>query len=112
VLTPQVLDELFDRGERLRRRVAEVLAAAPGSTPWTVTGWGSMLALHPVAGPVTSPGDLAGADPRWRELLFHELLERGVYLAPRMFVALSIAITDADVDHFVAALADALAALA
>jgi glutamate-1-semialdehyde 2,1-aminomutase len=112
VLTPQVLDELFDRGERLRRRVDEVLAAAPGATPWTATGWGSMLALHPVAGPVTSPADLAGADPRWRELLFHELLERGVYLAPRMFVALSIAITEADVDHFVDALADALAALA
>ncbi len=111
VLTPQVLDELFDRGERLRARVAAVLATAPTATPWTTTGWGSMLALHPVAGPVTSPGDLAGADPRWRELLFHELLERGIYLAPRMFVALSIAVTDADIDHFVDALAEALDAL-
>ena len=39
------------------------------------------MAIHPVPGPVRSPADLADADPRWRELLFHDLLAAGFYLA-------------------------------
>jgi glutamate-1-semialdehyde 2,1-aminomutase len=43
-------------------------------------------------------------------LLFLDLLERGFYVAPRGFIALSIEVTDDDVDEFVAAVAEALAA--
>ena len=56
--------------------------------------------------------DLAGADPVLKELLFHELLESGVYLAPRGYVAMSAAIDDADCDRFVTALAEATGAIA
>jgi glutamate-1-semialdehyde 2,1-aminomutase len=72
---------------------------------------GSMFALHAVAGPVRSPRDLAGNDAVLKELVFHELVERGIYLAARGFVALSTAITEADCDAFVDALTDALAAI-
>ena len=56
---------------------------------------GSMFTIHTVAGPVRSPADLAGADPVLKELLFHHLVERGIFLAARGFVAMSLAITDA-----------------
>lgn len=75
VLTSDALAALFDRGEHLRPRVAAALGEA--LHPWTVTGWGSMLAIHPVAGPVRRPGDLADADPVRRAVLHHELLDRG-----------------------------------
>jgi hypothetical protein len=39
---------------------------------------GSMVGFHPVSGPVRSPADLADADDRRRELLFLDMLERGL----------------------------------
>jgi len=70
-----------------------------------------LMNLHTVAGPVTAPDDLDAGDPVLKEMLFHELLDRGVYLAARGYVALSAAITDDDCDTFVQALTDAVAAL-
>ncbi|MEY4170104.1 MAG: hypothetical protein RLZ94_1177 [Actinomycetota bacterium] len=106
VLDDERLDALNARGDRLREQLNAVMAPHG----WTATGMGSMVGLHPVAGPVHSPADLAEADDRRRELLFLDLLERGFYVAPRGFIALSIEVTDDDVDGFVAAVAEALAA--
>ena len=89
-----------ERGDRLRDR-----AAGPARRPRLVcvTGWGSILNVHPVPGPVTSPADLADADPRWRELFFHDLLAAGFYLAPRGYMALSMDVSDDDTGRFLAA---------
>ena len=110
LLGPQLLDDLYDRGEALRRRIADVLSASP--LPMSVSGMGSLMTIHTVHGPVQSPADLATADPVLRELLFHELVQRGIYLAPRGYIALSAAIDDADCERFVDALADATRAIA
>jgi glutamate-1-semialdehyde 2,1-aminomutase len=110
LLSPQLLDDLYDRGEALRRRIADVLAASP--LPLCVSGMGSLMTIHTVRGPVHSPDDLAGADPVLRELLFHELVERGIYLAPRGYIAMSAAIDDGDCARFASALADATRAIA
>ena len=109
VLTSDALDELFARGESLRSRVAEVCTRS--SLNVCVTGLGSMLNLHTVAGSVRSPSDLAGSDPVLKELLFHELVDRGIYLASRGLVAMSMAISDDDCDRFVAVLAESLASI-
>ncbi len=109
VITGTALDRLFGLGEELRTRVAAVLDDAP--LPWTVTGWGSMMAIHPVAGPVDRPADHADSDPELREVLFHELVARGIYVAPRLMLALNLAVTAEDADMFVAALTDAIASL-
>jgi glutamate-1-semialdehyde 2,1-aminomutase len=69
------------------------------------------MTIHTVRGPVRSPDDLTAADPVLKELLFHELLERGIYLAPRGYIAMSAAISDADCDRFVSALVEAIAAV-
>lgn len=106
ILDDARLDALNARGDRLRESLQAVMAPYG----WTATGMGSMVGLHPVPGPVDSPADIAAADDRRRELLFLDLLERGWYVAPRGFIALSIEVTDDDIDGFVAAVADALAA--
>ncbi len=104
VLTAEALDALFARGEDLRQRLIEVV----GDRPLTVTGWGSMLGLHALAGPVRRPEDLHAADGAVAELFFHGLLARGFYMAKRGFIALSLAVTDDDLDGFVAAFAEVL----
>ena len=106
VLDDDRLDALNARGDRLREALQSVMAPHG----WTATGMGSMVGFHPVPGPVDSPADIAAANDRRRELLFLDLLERGWYVAPRGFIALSIEVTDDDIDGFVAAVADSLAA--
>lgn len=106
LLDARHLEALNGRGERLRLALAERFAASP--LAFSVTGWGSLLNLHPVRGPVACSTDLAGADPRWRHLLFHELLEAGFYIAPRGYLALTLDVGDDDVDRFVAAVDDFL----
>lgn len=110
VVTPDALDAVYARGEALRARVAQVVADAP--IPMSVTGLGSMFTIHTVAGPVHGPSDLAATDAGAKEVLFHELVERGIYLAGRGMVALSFAITDEDCDAFVDALAEVVPTLA
>jgi glutamate-1-semialdehyde 2,1-aminomutase len=110
LLGPQLLDDLYDRGEALRRRIADLLAASP--LPLSVSGMGSLMTIHTVRGPVQSPADLVDADPVLKELLFHELVERGIYLAPRGYIAMSAAIDDSDCDRFADALADATESIA
>ena len=109
LLSADVLDALFARGADLQRRLGEVFAAS--SLPLCVTGLGSLMNLHTVRGPVRSPRDLAATDHDLKQLLFHELVDRGIYLAARGYVALSIAITDADCDAFVDATRAAIAAI-
>lgn len=89
------------RGDRLRARLNEVFAGAP--EPWIATGLGSFVGLHPVAGPVERPGDLTAADPRRRQLMFLGLLEAGFYVAPRGYLALTLDVTDEQLDGFVVA---------
>jgi len=98
VLTPDVLVDLNDRGDRLRDRLGEIFARH--GVPMCVTGAGSMMNIHATPGPVRSASDLAAGDDRWKELFFFAALEAGWYLARRGFIALSIEITDDHVDGF------------
>jgi glutamate-1-semialdehyde 2,1-aminomutase len=59
-----------------------------------------------VRGPINVPADLRAADPLWRELFFFELLEAGYYLAPRGYFALTMDVTDDDVDGFLDAVGE------
>lgn len=107
VLDSSAIDQLNARGDHLRRSLHEVVAPYG----WYATGMGSMIGLHPVSGPVLSPADLVAADPRRRELLYLTLLDRGWYMAARGFIALSLAVTDDDVETFVVAVAEVMASL-
>jgi len=83
VLTPDEIARLNALGDRLRERIAALGVHA--------TGYGSMVGLHGV------------------ERAFFGMLERGYWYARRGFVALSLPLTEEDVDGFAAALAAELA---
>ncbi|MFD8236332.1 aspartate aminotransferase family protein [Streptomyces sp. NPDC059696] len=100
VLTPSCLTELFERGEDLRKRADAVLH----EHGFQATGWGSLIGIHPSDTPVVRASDLAGIDRRPVELLFHEMLERGVYIGKSGFVTLSLPQTAETDDHFLTAL--------
>ena len=99
LLDSDTLGALNSRGDSLRGRLSEALAPVG----FCVSGVGSMMTIHPTPGPVVRWSDLAGVDHRWRRLLFHDLLARGYYVAERGYLALSLAVTDEDLDGFVEA---------
>lgn len=109
LLSETALDALFERGETLRDRLNRLFTAS--RLPLCATGLGSLMTIHTVSGPVASPSDLSAADPELKQLLFHELLERGCYLAPRGYLALSLAIGDREIDRLVDATTDAMRAI-
>lgn len=104
VFTPDVAEALHQRGEELRARLNATFAAH--DVALCASGVGSLMNIHTVAGPVTHVSDVAVADDAAKELLFLDLLERGYYMARRGFIALSMVVTDDDLDGFVAAVDD------
>lgn len=108
VLTPEALNALNQRGERLRERLNAVFTQHAVGLQFT--GLGSVMQLHTTDRPLRRPADLAGADDRVKALLFFDLLERGIFLARRGLVALSLPFGDAQADEFVAALDAVVAA--
>ncbi len=100
VLTADVLVATNARGDRLRDGLDAVFADS--GVPMCATGTGSLMNVHGTSGPVRSVDDLRANDDRWKELLFFDALEAGFYIARRGFIALSIEVTDDDVDAFLA----------
>ncbi|MEM8707327.1 MAG: aminotransferase class III-fold pyridoxal phosphate-dependent enzyme [Actinomycetota bacterium] len=88
LLTPEALDTVNALGDRLRMTLNDVFAAH--DVAMTATGMGSMVCLH-------------ADDARHLELLFLALVEQGLFIAPRGFMALSMSITDGHVDALIAA---------
>ena len=113
-----VLGELFTsdtavsltaRGEDLRARIDDVLHQH--KLPLTITGFGSMNAVHALERRPINGADLLEKDGVLQEALFLALLQRGVYTAPRGSLNLGLAVTESDIDHYLGALDDALGEL-
>jgi len=102
VYTAEAARALNARGDLLRERLSGLAAGRP---VW-VTGIGSMMTVHFTPAPPRTAAEADAADPQLRELLFFDLLERGIHVARRGMVALSLPIGDAECD----ALADAFGA--
>jgi glutamate-1-semialdehyde 2,1-aminomutase len=99
VYTAQAAERLNASGDRLRARLNE--AAVAHGAPIQVLGQGSMLCFHPQRGPIRRPADLAKAPADVRKLLHLELNLRGLYIARRGFMSLSLPLTEADHDKLV-----------
>ena len=106
LLTRDVIDRLNANGEALAARVRKACSAS--GLPLTVTGRGSLIGIHPVAGPVTSATEAAGGDRRILRALHLSLLARGIFSAARQFYVLSTAMTPGDSDAFMAAFNESL----
>lgn len=106
--TPDMAERLHETGEALRARINGVFESH--NVALHASGAGSLMNLHGLAGPVRTIDDVADSDDGAKELLFLDLLERGFYVARRGFIALSSVLTDAELDGFIAALDDVVAA--
>ena len=98
LLTAEALDTLNQRGDALRARLNELLAAVDAR--FELTGLGSLMNFHYTGDPACASTALA--------LLFFDLLERGYYMAPRGFIALSLPVEDATLDSFVDAVREVM----
>jgi glutamate-1-semialdehyde 2,1-aminomutase len=109
LFTADAAIKLTTRGDELRARIDDVVHQH--KLPLSVTGFGSMNAVHASAKRPTNGSDLEGKDDALQEALFLALLQRGVYCAPRGSLNLALAVTDDDLDHYLGALDDALTEL-
>ena len=108
VLTAEALDALNARGEALRARLNALLAER--GVAMQFTGLGSLMQMQSLAGPLRSADDVAAGDDRARALVFFELLARGVFMARRGFMALSLPFDEAACDRFAQALEEVVSA--
>lgn len=105
VLTEAAIDGLNERAARFRA-MTEAVAAKHG-VPLAMTGAGSLQSMHfqsmaPVCPEeVATPADI-------RKLVHLALIERGIYMARRGYIALSLAMDEDDIESFTAALDDVL----
>jgi glutamate-1-semialdehyde 2,1-aminomutase len=101
IFTPAVAEAHFDRGETLRARL-NAIGPARG-VPLCFTGLGSMMTVQFRTPAPDRPFVATPGEERLRELFFFDMLEAGIYLARRGMAALSLPVSDADTDRFVAA---------
>ena len=94
IYTPEACEALNRRGDALRDTLNDLFMRY--QVKMRAMGQGSMITIHPGTGDVNSPDDLENADKRLRQLLFLDLLEHGIYIAERGFMALSLMVTDDD----------------
>jgi len=108
--TPGFYGELERLGARLETGLGRVIAGA--GYPCRVARVGSMWTLFFTAGEVVDWAGASQCDTARYGRFFHEMLRRGISLAPSQFEAnfISIAHADADIDETIAAAATALAA--
>ncbi|NMX58068.1 aspartate aminotransferase family protein [Pseudomonas sp. WS 5146] len=85
------------RGDRLREQLNEVLACMP----MQFTGQGSVMNLHPTGLPILRPTDIPTDRNRLRDLFFFHLLECGIYSARRGLFALSLPLTEHEMNRLV-----------
>lgn len=100
--------EVYERIERLGRRLEERLSPLAGKACLQRVGGMATLFLHP--GPVRTFADVQGCDLDLFGRLFRSLLERGHFLPPAQFEAffLSTAHEESDIDDLADAILDVL----
>lgn len=115
VFTPAEAVRINALGDRLRDRL-NAMAARQG-VPLQATGVGSLMTVHFSKTPIRKPADAHPKDPALDQTmqqllkLFHlDMMDAGIYLARRGFIALSLPMREADTDRFEAAVEEFLAA--
>jgi glutamate-1-semialdehyde 2,1-aminomutase len=104
IYTPEACIALNARGDALRETLNALFMRY--QVRMKAMGQGSMITVHPLAGNITSPDDAEHGDKRLKQLLFLDLLERGIYIAERGFMALSLVVTDDDCSRVAGAFED------
>jgi glutamate-1-semialdehyde 2,1-aminomutase len=106
VLTEEALDRMNALGDELRDGMNALIAERGIGA--VVTGVGSIMNLHFVAGEVKSPHDVEAGDPRLLHLWQIESLLKRQYVTPRGMIALSLPIGRAEIIAFLDVFAEFL----
>ncbi len=106
IYTSERAAEFTAWGDSIRQRLSDIAAAL--DVPVSISGIGSLMNVHPARTPPQNYANSAAADDRLRELLFLDLLDAGYYVARRGFIALSLAVTEEDLNAFCQAFQDVL----
>ena len=109
-LPESVFAWLKGTGDRLRQRLREL--GERSEVPMQITGIGSMFKIHFSASPVRDYRSAQQASHAIHEALFFFGLNRGLYLSSGGRCCLSTAMGDAEVDKYLEAVEEFLAALA
>jgi glutamate-1-semialdehyde 2,1-aminomutase len=107
IFTADVAEALWTRGERMRAALNATCAAAGVALQFS--GLGSMATPHFRSGIVDRPYPASADEEGLRELFFFDMLEAGIYLARRGMVALSLPVTEPDLERFKGAVAEFIA---
>jgi glutamate-1-semialdehyde 2,1-aminomutase len=102
IFTAEACVALNERGEELRNAINDLCMRYQATLQ--ATGVGSMITLHPISGPAVKPEDAERADKRLKRLLYLYLLDQGIYIAERGFMALSLVVGAADTQRLLDAL--------
>jgi glutamate-1-semialdehyde 2,1-aminomutase len=89
VATPEAVTQLNARGDRLRETLNAI--ARKSGARMQFTGRGSMMAVHFRDGSIRDEADADAGNQDLKELLFFDLLDRGVYMARRGMIVVSLA---------------------
>lgn len=106
VFTPEKAVELNRTGDELRERLERT--GTDRGLPVQVTGVGSLMNIHFSRKPIETPADVQASNIAARNLMHLEMMLRGVYMARRGFLALSLPLTAADLGEVVQAFDDFL----
>ncbi|MEZ5853199.1 MAG: aminotransferase class III-fold pyridoxal phosphate-dependent enzyme [Hyphomicrobiaceae bacterium] len=98
--SPHSTPVVIDSRERLNA------IAKSGGAGMQFTGRGSMIAVHFTRNPIRNEADADSANQDLKELFFFDLLDRGIYMARRGMIVLSIAQDDAAFQRLEAAVED------
>ncbi|MBR0784785.1 aspartate aminotransferase family protein [Bradyrhizobium iriomotense] len=101
VATAAAIERLSARGDKLRQQLNAKLEDARIAAQFT--GFGSILAIHFVQGLLRDARDAAASDSKLRELFYLHMLEEGIWIARRGMMALSLALSEIDLDQIVSA---------
>jgi glutamate-1-semialdehyde 2,1-aminomutase len=96
VYTPEAANGLNETGEKLRRNLNKI--AQSHETNVQFTGRGSMMNIHFTRAPIKAKSDVKDTNPDLPGLFFFDLLERGVYVARRGMMNLSLPIGATEID--------------
>jgi glutamate-1-semialdehyde 2,1-aminomutase len=99
IYTPERNRALNDWGDRLRQR----LNASVDRLPMQFTGRGSMIGVHMTGAKLRSAADMKKGHGALRDLFYFDLTAHGIWFAKRGFMALSLALDEADADRLAAA---------
>ena len=101
IYTPEAAEALNARGDSLRNALNALCRKRKVGLQFT--GIGSLMCAHGTSSPVTTLADALASPPLVRDLLFLHLIEHGYYIAKRGFLAVSLAVTEEEIQGFVAA---------